>query len=196
MPSSRLRFVVLNVAAVACFAGVANAQHSHRKAHAHVHGKGTLDIAVEGNRVSLALEAPGMDIVGFEHAAKSAAQKAAVEAAKKKLEQPLDLFKLPAAAKCKLVEAKVTLEDEAPAKGDAKASHNHAGHKAGDSHNAFRATYALDCEAPAQMSTLDADYFKVFKGADALTINLVSAKGQKSLSVTRKKPSAALGGLI
>lgn len=196
MPSIWKPLAVAPVALVVCLASGAQAQHKHRKADAHVHGNGTFDIAVEGNRVSIELEAPGMDIVGFEHAAKSAAQQAAVTAAKKKLEQPLDLFKLPDAAKCKVTDAKVNLEEEQPAKADAKSKHSHSGHKADESHSAFRATYVLDCEAPAQITSIAFDYFKAFKGADALTINLVSSKGQKSLSVSRKKPTASLGGLI
>ena len=66
----------------------------------HVHGHGTLNIAIEDKRVSMELEVPGMDIVGFEHAPSTDDQKAAVEKAKARLEKPLgDVL---AAGRCRL----------------------------------------------------------------------------------------------
>ena len=64
----------------------------HRQLGPHVHGQGTLDIAIEGKKISMDLVAPGMDIVGFEHIATTDAQKQAVEKAKAKLLQPRDGF--------------------------------------------------------------------------------------------------------
>ncbi len=37
----------------------------------HMHGHGKLDMALEGNRLEMELNSPGMDIVGFEHKAHS-----------------------------------------------------------------------------------------------------------------------------
>ena len=70
----------------------------HRQLGPHVHGQGTLDIAIEGKKIEMELVAPGMDIVGFEHVASTDEQKAAVEKAKAKLTDVLSVFKLPAAA--------------------------------------------------------------------------------------------------
>ena len=55
------------------------ADTKHREAGAHAHGHGKVNIAIEGQRLSIELEAPGADIVGFEHEAKTAAEKAAVK---------------------------------------------------------------------------------------------------------------------
>ena len=59
-----------------------------------------------------------MDIVGFEHAASTDDQKAAVEKAKARLEKPLGVFSLPAAAGCTVAEAKVAIEAEHDHDGD------------------------------------------------------------------------------
>ena len=56
------------------------------------------------------LEVPGADIVGFEHAAKSRREKAAVEKAKTQLSAPLALFGLPASAACRVTQAEVEVE--------------------------------------------------------------------------------------
>src|SRR5262245_25375966 len=88
----------------------AAAQTAHRELGPHEHGRGTLNIAVEGNKISMELEVPGVDIVGFEHEAKTREDKATLEKAKQKLSAPLSLFKLPASAGCRVTEAKVEVE--------------------------------------------------------------------------------------
>ena len=65
-------------------AGAGHAQQ--RQAGAHEHGRGTLNIALEGTRLTMELEAPGADIVGFEHKAKTQKQTTAVEKAEAQLE--------------------------------------------------------------------------------------------------------------
>ena len=98
-------FAALTFAAAA--PTLARAADEHRELGPHVHGHGKLNIAVENKRVSMELEVPGMDIVGFEHDASTDDQKAAVEKAKAQLAQPLAVFKLPAAAGCTVADAKV-----------------------------------------------------------------------------------------
>lgn len=84
-----------------------------RQLDAHEHGVGALDIAMEGGRIALEFHAPGADIVGFEYAATSAEDRAKVDAAVATLARPLDLFVLPAAAGCSVVQASAALESEA-----------------------------------------------------------------------------------
>lgn len=105
-------------------AGAATATET-RGLGAHVHGHGTLNIAVEGGTVAMELEAPGTDIVGFEHVAESAEDKAAVEAAKARLSDPLSLFVMPAAAGCTVVAAEVALIGEGGGHDDDAHGHDH-----------------------------------------------------------------------
>ena len=72
------RLAPLALLALGLAAHPATAQE-HRALGAHVHGHGRLDIAREGDRIALALVAPGADVVGFEHAPQSEADRAAVE---------------------------------------------------------------------------------------------------------------------
>lgn len=83
-----------------------------REMGAHEHGHGALNIAIEGNTLAIELEVPGFDIVGFEHAPESDADKAAVEEALAKLSEPLRLFVLPEAAGCQVSEMLVELHGE------------------------------------------------------------------------------------
>lgn len=83
-----------------------------RELDAHEHGVGQLNIAFDGSQVAMELEVPGADIVGFEYKAKSAEDRAAVDAAVAALARPLELFVLPAAAECSVVQASAVLESE------------------------------------------------------------------------------------
>jgi hypothetical protein len=199
----------LAVSSLALFLSPVFAEEQHRELGAHVHGHGTLNIAIEDKRVALELEVAGMDVVGFEHAASSPEQKAAVDKAKGQLEKPLDVFAVPAAAGCSATEAKVAVETEAHGDHDhddhdhdhdkdAKGGDDHHDHgdKAEGGHSHFHATYALDCTSPAELTTITFNYFKLFAGAKELTVNVVGAKGQSSYEVSRDKPTLDLAGVM
>ena len=199
----------------ACTFAPAVLAEDHRELGPHEHGHGTLNIAVDDKRVTMELEMPGMDIVGFEHQAATTDQKAALDRGKEALAQPLALFKIPAAAGCGVADVKVSLEAEhgdgheqggardEPAKGedddhDGREDHDEAGHDHDqhDGHNAFHVTYALTCAEPAQLTSIAFDYFKTFAGARNLTVNVVTAKAQSSYEVSRDKPVLDLGGVM
>ena len=166
------------------------AAEEQRELGAHEHGHGKLNIAIEGNRVSMELEVPGADIVGFEHEATTPEQKATVEKAKATLSDALAVFKLPAAAGCKLAEAKVAVqaEDEHEHAAEAKEDAKPDGAKEEEHHSEFRATYAIDCASPAKLTGIEFKYFDLFAGAQELDVNLVTPKGQTSYEVTRGAP--------
>ncbi len=192
-------------AALALFATPAFAEGTaHRQAGAHVHGKGTLNIAIEGSKVEIELEAPGADIVGFETAAKVDAQKAAVTKAKAELSDALKLFGLPDAAQCKVVKANVEIhaedhdhdeKDEADHK-DEGHDHDHDKAEGGAQHSEFHATYALECAAPERLTGLSTTYFTTFAGAQSLSVNVATAKGQTQTELTRDKPTLDLTGMM
>ncbi|MEO9457544.1 MAG: DUF2796 domain-containing protein [Lentilitoribacter sp.] len=83
-----------------------------RQLDSHEHGVGQLDIAFDGSQVAMEMHAPGADIVGFEYAAESAEDLAAIETALGLLSKPLDLFAFSEAAGCSVVEAHAELESE------------------------------------------------------------------------------------
>jgi hypothetical protein len=170
--------------------GAALAEDEHRQLGPHQHGHGSLEIAVEGNRVTLELEAPGADIAGFEHDASTPEQKAVLEKAKATLADPLALFKLPAAAGCKVTEAKVEIEREH--------DHDAKDHAKADSaaHSDFDAEYTLECASPEALTSIDFQYFKAFPNARELGVMLTTPKGQTKLDVSRERPLVDLGGLI
>lgn len=164
----------------------------HRQLGAHEHGRGTLNIAVEGTKVSMELEVPGADIVGFEHAATSAGDKATLETAKTQLSAPLALFSLPASAACRVTQVDVEVEigeHAHDAKAEAKA-------EKGEGHAEFHVQYALECAAPGNLTAIEFGYFRAFAGAQKLDVNVITPKGQSTFEVTRASPSLSLAGMI
>ncbi len=70
----RTRIFLLTIALLSIHAEQASGT-DYRYADAHQHGKGILNIVLEGNTLLMELEAPGADIIGFEHTAKTATEK-------------------------------------------------------------------------------------------------------------------------
>lgn len=173
-------------------------EHDHDYEHgslgAHEHGVGRLNAALDGQTLELELESPAMNLVGFEHAATSDADKAKVAAARAQLEKPLALFSLPAAAGCKVVGQEL----ESPLFGDKPDADNHDedeadkdGHEHHHDHSEIHAHYQFNCAAPGALNTLDlANIFKTFPATQKIQVQLISASGQQGAEVTAK--SAAL----
>jgi len=180
--------------AIVCLFVQPGSAQERRELGAHQHGHGTLSIAIEGTTVRMELEVPGNDIVGFEHTAKTKAQRAAVEKGKAQLSAPLDLFTFPPGAGCKVTQADVTIGSERHEEEKPGAQGKHAGHD--HDHSEFRAAYTLECIAVNHLTSVEFPYFGLFKAADGLAINIVTPKGQSRFEVTRAKPRVDLSGMM
>ncbi|MCZ4352814.1 DUF2796 domain-containing protein [Roseovarius aestuarii] len=100
-----------------------------RELDAHVHGVSTLELAIEDGIVEMSLMSPGMDIVGFEYSASTAADKDAVESALRKLTVPENVVTLPEAAECRLAEVLVHVHSEDHEGHDEDETHGHGDHE-------------------------------------------------------------------
>ncbi|WP_271410484.1 DUF2796 domain-containing protein [Pseudomonas sp. Q1-7] len=169
-----------------------NHEHDHDHAHgsldAHEHGVARLNAALDGKTLELELESPAMNLVGFEHAVNSAADKAKVAAARAELEQPLALFALPAAAGCKVA----SQELESPLFGDDHADDHegHDEHAEEQAHTDVHAQYRLACAAPEALKALDlAELFKRFPATRKIQVQLIGPKGQQGAELTAANAS-------
>jgi hypothetical protein len=198
MPTTTIALLMLTTAAQA---------EETRELDAHVHGEGRLDIAVDGTTVALSLAAPGADVVGFEHAAETAEDKAAVEAALATLARPLDLFVMPAAAGCTVTSAEVALigEDEGHDHGhdhghdEAEEDEHDHGHDEGHdeaAHSEFEAEYLLTCAAPEALDRIEFAWFEAFPGSETLAVQMVGAGVAQAAEVGRAAPVLDIRGLF
>ena len=105
--------ILLSAALLSCLPAFAfAADEGHTELDAHEHGSGVFNVAIEGKSVAMELEAPGADIVGFEHAAHSAEDKSAIKKAKSVLADLKSVVEFPDAAGCTLAAAKLELHTE------------------------------------------------------------------------------------
>ena len=174
-----------------------------RTLDAHEHGVGELNIAIDGKTVAMELHAPGADIVGFEYAATSAEDRAAIDAAVAILAKPLALFVLPAAAACSVVMASAGLEsdDDHDDHDDHKDHDDHDNHDDHDdhdgaSHTEFHAEYRLTCGNTDALTGIDFAYFSTFANARELEVQIISASGARAFEVERDAPQLDLRGMF
>ncbi|KPM65006.1 DUF2796 domain-containing protein [Pseudomonas monteilii] len=171
----------------------AHDDHDHDHAHgtlgAHEHGVAKLNAVLDGNTLELELDSPAMNLVGFEHAANSGADKAKVAAVRQQLEQPLKLFGLSAAAGCKEDQQEL----ESPLFGDApKADEDGDEHEHGHQHSDIGAHYQLTCANPDKLAQVDlAPLFKAFPATQKINVQLIGPNGQKGVEATPAKAAVA-----
>lgn len=143
--------------------------------HAHNHGVGQLGIVVEGDQLTLLLELPQHDVVGFERAPRNAREQLTVQAALEKLKTPARLFTPTAAAQCVASEQKI----DAPLLEGAKGHHGH-----GD----VEVRYVYRCAQPAALTNLKASVSAEFPRVRSLNVSFAGPKGQKAGKLDAKNP--------
>lgn len=187
------------LAATAITASPVLAQET-RQLDAHEHGVGQLNVAFDGQQIAMELHAPGADIVGFEYMAKSAEDRAAVDRAVATLAGPLDLFLLPDAAGCSVVQAAAELESEEDhdehGEVDAHEDHAHDDHANEAGHTEFHAEYLLTCANPNAITEITFAYFDTFPNALEVEVQIISDAGATSFEVERDSPTLDLRGMF
>jgi hypothetical protein len=164
--------------------------HEHGSLGAHEHGVGRLNAALDGQTLELELQSPAMNLVGFEHAATTDADKAKVAAVRTQLEKPLALFDLPKAAGCVVKNQEL----ESPLFGDKPEVDDDHDEDAKDEHHydhsEIHAHYQLTCATPAALKTLDlANIFNAFPATQKIQVQLIGPSGQQGVEVTPKAAS-------
>lgn len=162
-----------------------------RELGAHMHGVTQVQIAVENNAVDIMLEAPGMDIVGFEYQATSDADKAAVAGAITALGQADLVARLDLAAGCTLDSTEAALHGEEDY--DHDHDHDHDDHAQAESgHSAFEAHYRFSCTSPAALRTISFPFFDTFPNAGEIKAEYVTDAGAGTADITRDAPDLTL----
>lgn len=159
--------------------------HAHGSLGAHEHGTARLDVALDGKTLALDLDSPGMNLVGFEHAPGSDADRAAIAKAREQLGAPLQLFSLPPAAHCS-----VTHQDLiSPLFGNAAAEHDEHEHEDGDGHHHEHSDvdghFQFTCENPGALDGLDlSKFFTTFPATHKIMVQAITPNGQAGLDAT------------
>ncbi|OCW18304.1 DUF2796 domain-containing protein [Pseudomonas sp. S3E12] len=164
--------------------------HEHGSLGAHEHGVGRLNAVLDGQALELELDSPAMNLVGFEHLATSAADKAKVAAARKQLENPLALFNLPKAAGCVISSQELNsplFGDKPEADHDDDDDHDAKGgtHEHHHDHSEIHAHYQFTCATPTALGNLDlTQVFKTFPATQKIQVQLIGPSGQQGVEAT------------
>ncbi len=178
-------------------------KHEHKHEHAehgslaaHEHGAAELNVVLDGQTLEIELQSPAMNLVGFEHAAKSETDKAKVAEARSQLEAPQALFGLNS-GDCSLSTHSLESPLFATAKAHPEHDHTHdkpahAGHQADehkhDEHSDIHAHYQFSCQQPQDLQQLDlSELFKAFPGTEKIQVQLIGPKGQQGLELSPGK---------
>lgn len=147
---------------------------------AHEHGALKLDVAIESNKLTIAMEAPLDNLLGFERAPRTDAERKAAADVLTRLRSPdkgTPLFVLDAAAQCTLGKVDVQAPVLEPG---AKAA-------AKDEHADLDASYEFICAKPDELRTLDVGLFDAFKRTQRIDVQVAGPKAQAK--VTLKRPA-------
>lgn len=172
---------------------------------AHEHGHWQMNAAAEGNLLLIEVIAPGADVAGFEHEARTASEKAKVWTATEKLKDGEALFALTPAAGCELESAEAGIaglegdshdkEDKHGHEHKAEAGEQHAG-KQEESHNEYHAEYRFACVDIEALQSIRVHIFKAFPDAASIEAAFLGSKGQRAGDLTPAAPVLDVGGLI
>jgi hypothetical protein len=149
-------------------------------AAAHVHGAAMLAIAIEGGTLTLMLESPTDSLVGFEHAPRTARERAAVTKMKQTLERPAALFVPTPAAACKPVGVKL----ESTLFESGHAHHDHGAHAHAGGHADLDGAFVFRCARPEALRDLEVRLFDAFPRLKKLKVEIAGPRGQTAAQLT------------
>ena len=147
-------------------------------APAHKHGAAKLDISMEGDKLTIALEMPLDSALGFERPARNDKEKLTFANAMTSLKKGAELFTPTAAAACRV--ESVELGDPFPG-GKAKA----------DGHADIDAEYVFRCAKPAALKGVATTLFKQFKRLHKIEVQRATPDGQGKANMTPAQASVS-----
>lgn len=153
---------------------------------AHEHGLARLDVAVDPARVTIELDAPLEDLLGFERAPRTEAERVKVNAVLTRLRAGDTLFRIDPAAGCTL--ARATLVSSPLGLGAPPAG---SGAAVGD-HGDLNAVYEFTCTAGARAGFVEVGLFEAFAGFKRIELQLATPRGQMQATLRRPASRVAL----
>jgi hypothetical protein len=153
--------------ALVIFLGVSSTAQAD--GHAHQHGVAKLDIAVEATKLTIQLESPLDNLLGFERAPRTDAERKLTDAAVAKLRAAALMFKIDPAAQCNL--ANVELSSSALKLGKPNPEEEKAGHADIDG------SFEFECLDAAKAAYIDVGLFE-FSHLQRLEVQVATRRGQ------------------
>ncbi|MDR3054739.1 MAG: DUF2796 domain-containing protein [Zoogloeaceae bacterium] len=158
---------------------------------AHVHGAAHLDVAVDGAVLSLQLESPLDNLLGFEHEPRNKAERDKVARMAARLRAAEKLFVPTPAAACKLEQSHLASSVLTPELLGERHSEKPAEH--GDEedeekgHADLEATWEFRCAHPELLRGVEVRLFQGFSGLREIAAQVAAPSGQRGAHLTPAK---------
>jgi Protein of unknown function (DUF2796) len=165
---------------VATAAEPAAAAASFTQRGAHLHGKVVVNVALEGPLLSVELDAPAINVIGFEHAPRTDAQKREVAAVDRWLASGVGVIGVAPAAGCVRQQVDYTPPKFDGDDHDHDHDHEHEAGKKGEAetHADYRARFTYRCATPAALPWADLWLVRRLKNVAEIEVNLVTPQVQ------------------
>lgn len=157
-----------------------------RQHEAHVHGHVEFNIAQDEKELLIDINAPSMDVIGFERMPKTMEEKTLFENAMQKLKDPLTLITLSKEADCQLTLSTISHtanEDEHDHKKTEQA-HDDDKH---DQHHEFNAEYHFECSHIEALNSIKTQWFEQFPNTKIIRANMLTNTVQTSAELAKNK---------
>lgn len=192
-------------------------EHEHDSLGAHEHGVASLNLVVDGNQVSLELDSPAANLVGFEYQPSTDEDRATVARVKAAMEQADGLFTFTPAAGCQLQQVDLDSplfaaqdhdehehehehaehdhdhdhdHDEHDHHDDHEHAHDHS-HEHGE-HADIEGRFDYVCDAPEQLEALTLPLFNDYPAMQRIQVQAITASGQHGAVLTAEQPTLSL----
>ncbi len=150
---------------------------------AHVHGRVTVNLALEGRTLIAELDAPAINVVGFERAPRDAAETSRVQRIDRWLSSGVGVLGVPRTAGC--TRTKVEYNPPKP-DGSHDADHDSEGHAD------YEARFTYTCSNPGDLAWADLWLLHRLENVAEVEVNLLTPTTQTRLTVAADSPRIAL----
>jgi hypothetical protein len=148
---------------------------------AHVHGVAQLAVAVDGQTLSITIDAPLDGFTGFERAPRTDAERKLAAEVLAKLKDAAALFKPDAAAGCTPTEASVDAPVLMPAAAPTQGEHAD-----------LEARYTFRCNSPQALRSIDVALFDAFRRLQRIEVQVAGARAQSKATLRRPARTVTL----
>lgn len=169
--------------------------HAQHNPAAHEHGVAALRVVSDGAAVLIEFVSPLDNLVGFEHAPRTDAQREALRTAEARLRDGARLFQLSGEAGCQLRYVAVDSpwpQDPHHAHAPEQGHGNTATAPAHEGHAELVASYRFECAAIDRLASLKTALFDTFPRLRTLRAERATASGQGAQVLSRGKAALPL----
>lgn len=167
----------------------------HKGHHAHEHGHAKLNLVVEGTKLTAQLEAPSESIYGFEHEAKTDADKKKRDAGGEKLKANFGkMVTVDSAYGCTFTNKSLDLHatEKAGENAGKTAKAGEKAHEGSGEHSETHAEFVADCQKPLAGAKVNFAFGKFFPRMKEIKVQVLSGEKQSGADIDNDKGSVTL----